>query len=62
MIAVVTCGTIAEGRKGSSRFASVGTWGELGQESRDLEEQKDLLLVAPLGHHRGWESTLSPAL
>lgn len=61
MMALVTCGTIVEGRKGGSRFARVGAWGELGRGSRDPEEQRDPLLVPPLGHHRGWESTPSPA-
>ena len=59
-MALVTCSTVGEGRKGGSRFARVGVWGELGRGSRDPEEQRDLLLVPPLGHHRGWESTHSP--
>ena len=58
-MALVTCSTVVEDRKGSSRFARVGAWGELGWGSRDPEEQRDLLIVPPLGHHGGWESTPS---
>ena len=58
-MALVTCSTVVDGRKGSSRFARVGAWGELGWGSRDPEEQRDLLIVPPLGHHGGWESTPS---
>ena len=60
MMALVNCGTIVEvGRW--FQVCQAGGHGRVGAGSRDPEEQRDLLLVPPLGHHRGWESTPSPA-